>query len=66
VPSFRVDRIGTALAPPQPHGVAFADSNLPGLKTAEHRCVLGPEIAARFEDTEGHIVCLHEDLDRGA
>ena len=31
-------------------------------KTVEHVCVLGSEKAAWFEDTEGNILCLHEDL----
>ena len=30
--------------------------------TPEHVCVLGAEKAAWFEDTEGNILCLHEDL----
>ena len=33
-----------------------------GLKTVEHVCVLGSEKAAWFQDTEGNILCLHEDL----
>jgi hypothetical protein len=28
-----------------------------------HVCVLGSEKAAWFEDPEGNILCLHEDLD---
>jgi predicted enzyme related to lactoylglutathione lyase len=43
-------------------GVAFADYDLPGLKTVEHVCVLGSEKAAWFQDPEGNILCLHEDL----
>ena len=31
-------------------------------KTVEHVCVLGSEKAAWFRDTEGNILCLHEDL----
>ena len=34
----------------------------PGLKTVDHVCVLGSEKAAWFEDPEGNILCLHEDL----
>ena len=33
-----------------------------GLKTVEHVCVLGSEKAAWFQDPEGNILCLHEDL----
>ena len=34
----------------------------PSLKTVEHAGILGSEKAAWFEDTEGNIPCLHEDL----
>jgi catechol 2,3-dioxygenase-like lactoylglutathione lyase family enzyme len=60
--SFRVDDIGAAIATLKARGVAFADYDLPGLQTVEHVCVLGAEKAAWFEDTEGNILCLHEDL----
>jgi catechol 2,3-dioxygenase-like lactoylglutathione lyase family enzyme len=60
--SFRVDRIDQAVAALKARGVAFADYDLPGLKTVEHVCVLGSEKAAWFEDTEGNILCLHEDM----
>lgn len=62
--SFKVDRIDQAVAELQRRGVRFADYDLPGLKTVEHVCVLGSEKAAWFEDTEGNILCLHEDLER--
>lgn len=60
--SFRVERIDAAVATLKARGVSFADYDLPGLKTVEHVCVLGSEKAAWFEDTEGNILCLHEDL----
>lgn len=60
--SFRVADIGRAVAELQGRGVTFADYDLPGLKTVDHVCVLGSEKAAWFEDTEGNILCLHEDL----
>lgn len=34
--------------------------DLPGLKTVDHVCVLGPEKAAWFEDPDGNVLCLHE------
>ena len=43
-------------------GVVFHDYDLPGLKTVNHVCVLGSEKAAWFSDTEGNILCLHEDV----
>jgi len=60
--SFRVADIGKAVAELSERGVVFADYDLPGLKTVNHVCVLGSEKAAWFEDTEGNILCLHEDL----
>lgn len=60
--SFRVERIGDAVAALEQRGVRFADYDLPGLKTVEHVCVLGSEKAAWFEDPEGNILCLHEEL----
>jgi len=59
---FRVANIGRAVAELEGRGVVFADYDLPGLKTVDHVCVLGSEKAAWFEDTEGNILCLHEDL----
>jgi catechol 2,3-dioxygenase-like lactoylglutathione lyase family enzyme len=60
--SFRVERIELSVAALKERGVQFADYDLPGLKTVEHVCVLGSEKAAWFEDPEGNILCLHEDL----
>jgi catechol 2,3-dioxygenase-like lactoylglutathione lyase family enzyme len=60
--SFRVDNIADAIALLKSRGVAFADYDFPGLKTEGHVCVLGSEKAAWFQDTEGNILCLHEDL----
>jgi catechol 2,3-dioxygenase-like lactoylglutathione lyase family enzyme len=60
--SFRVADIGAAIAALEGRGVRFADYDLPGLKTVGHVCVLGAEKAAWFEDTEGNILCLHEDV----
>ena len=60
--SFKVDDIRLAIRDLQSRGVTFADYDYPGLKTVEHVCVLGSEKAAWFQDTEGNILCLHEDL----
>jgi catechol 2,3-dioxygenase-like lactoylglutathione lyase family enzyme len=61
--SFRVDDIEKEIRDLQARGVVFADYDLPGLKTVEHVCVLGSEKAAWFQDPEGNILCLHEDID---
>jgi catechol 2,3-dioxygenase-like lactoylglutathione lyase family enzyme len=60
--SFRVADIGAAIRGLKARGIVFADYDLPGLKTVEHVCVLGAEKAAWFNDPEGNILCLHEDM----
>ena len=60
--SFRVDDLAAAIHQLKSRGVRFADYDYPDLKTVNHVCVLGSEKAAWFEDTEGNILCLHEDL----
>jgi catechol 2,3-dioxygenase-like lactoylglutathione lyase family enzyme len=60
--SFKVPDIAKSVRELSARGVKFADYDLPGLKTVEHVCVLGSEKAAWFQDPEGNILCLHEDL----
>jgi len=60
--SFRVPDIAASIAELKKAGVVFENYDFPGLKTVEHVCVLGAEKAAWFLDTEGNILCLHEDL----
>jgi catechol 2,3-dioxygenase-like lactoylglutathione lyase family enzyme len=60
--SFRVEDINRTIGELERRGVRFADYDLPGLKTVDHVCVLGSEKAAWFEDTEGNILCLHENV----
>jgi catechol 2,3-dioxygenase-like lactoylglutathione lyase family enzyme len=60
--SFRVGDIVRAIRDLEARGVQFADYDLPGLKTVDHVCVLGSEKAAWFQDPEGNILCLHEDI----
>lgn len=60
--SFRVVDIAASISELERAGVTFEDYDFPGLKTIGHVCVLGAEKAAWFLDTEGNILCLHEDL----
>ena len=60
--SFRVDDIRSSIAELEGRGVVFADYDLPGFKTVEHVCLLGSEKAAWFNDPDGNIPCLHEDI----
>ncbi len=60
--SFEVPDIGAAIRALKTRGVSFHDYDLPGFRTEGHVCVLGSEKAAWFSDTEGNILCIHEDL----
>jgi catechol 2,3-dioxygenase-like lactoylglutathione lyase family enzyme len=60
--SFRVDDIEAAVGALKARGVSFSDYDLPDFRTVNHVCVLGSEKAAWFDDPEGNILCLHEDL----
>jgi catechol 2,3-dioxygenase-like lactoylglutathione lyase family enzyme len=62
--SFLVGDIVAEIRALEHRGVQFHDYDLPGLKTFEHVCVLGSEKAAWFSDTEGNVLCLHEELAR--
>jgi len=59
---FKVDDINAAISTLKARGVKFADYDLPGFKTMDHVGVVGSDKAAWFEDTEGNILCLHEDI----
>lgn len=60
--SFRVADVAASIAQLERAGVVFEDYDFPGLKTVNHVCVLGAEKAAWFKDTEGNVLCIHEDL----
>ena len=60
--SFQVPDIAASITELKRAGVTFEDYDFPGLKTVGHVCVLGAEKAAWFLDTEGNILCLHEDI----
>jgi catechol 2,3-dioxygenase-like lactoylglutathione lyase family enzyme len=60
--SFKVENLASAIAALKSRGVGFHDYDLPGFKTVDHVATMGCENAAWFSDTEGNILCLHEDL----
>ena len=60
--SFKVEDLAAAVEALKSRGVGFHDYDLPGFKTVNHMAVLGREKAAWFSDTEGNILCLHEDV----
>ena len=59
--SFLVEDIVLEIRELKHRGVQFHDYDLPGLMTFQHVCVLGSEKAAWFSDTEGNVLCLHEE-----
>jgi len=61
--SFRVAKLEAEIADLKSRGVVFEDYDYPDLRTVDHVCVLGSEKAAWFKDTEGNLLCIHEDLD---
>lgn len=60
--SFKVEDIAGAIKALKARGVGFHDYDLPGFKTVNHVAQMGSEKAAWFSDTEGNILCLHEDV----
>jgi predicted enzyme related to lactoylglutathione lyase len=60
--SFQVQDISSVVDQLSRRGVQFEDYDFPGLKTVNKVCVLGAEKAAWFKDTEGNILCIHQDL----
>lgn len=60
--SFEVDDVAAEIKALKARDVRFHDYDLPGFKTVDHIAVLGREKAAWFSDTEGNILCLHQDL----
>ena len=60
--SFEVDDVAAEIKALKARDVRFHDYDLPGFKTVDHIAVLGREKAAWFSDTEGNILCLHQEL----
>ena len=60
--SFEVDDLQSMIKELESRGVAFHDYDLPGFRTVDHVCVLGSEKAAWFSDTEGNLLCVHEEI----
>jgi len=57
-----VAKFEAEIADPKSRGVVFEDYDFPDLRTVDHVCVPGSEKAAWFKDTEGNLLCIHEDL----
>ena len=61
--SFEIENITRHIKDLEGRGVSFLDYDLPELKTTDHVAVMGVEETAWFADTEGNILCLHENSD---
>jgi catechol 2,3-dioxygenase-like lactoylglutathione lyase family enzyme len=59
---FEVEDLAAAIKSLKDRGVVFHDYDFEGFKTVDHMIVLGTDKAAWFGDTEGNILCLHQDL----
>ena len=59
--TFEVESVTREIRELEGRGVTFFDYDLPELKTTDHVAVMGTEKAAWFADTEGNILCLHEN-----
>lgn len=60
VMSFEVDDIVAEITELEDHGVVFENYDLPDLTTVDHIAAMGSEKAAWFKDTDGNVLCLHE------
>jgi predicted enzyme related to lactoylglutathione lyase len=63
---FEVDDLEAEIKALKARGVKFHDYDYPNFKTVDHMIVLGTDRAAWFSDTEGNILCLHQDLRKRA
>jgi catechol 2,3-dioxygenase-like lactoylglutathione lyase family enzyme len=63
---FEVDDVAAEIKTLKARGVKFEDYDFPNFKTVDHVIVLGTDKAAWFKDTEGNILCLHQDLRKRA
>jgi catechol 2,3-dioxygenase-like lactoylglutathione lyase family enzyme len=59
---FEVEDVAAAIKALEARGVVFEDYDFPGFKTVGHMMVVGTDKAAWFKDTEGNILCIHQDL----
>lgn len=62
--SFEVDDVGREVKELEGRGVRFEDYDMPGLKTENHVARMNGHLAAWFKDTEGNILCIHQNVKR--
>jgi len=64
VMTFEVKGLENQIKDLEKSGVKFEDYDMPeiNLKTKDHIASMENEMAAWFKDSEGNIICLHENL----
>jgi len=62
--TFEVADVEAEIRDLERRGVHFEDYDLPGLKTVNHMARSADTVCAWFGDSEGNILCLHQDLTR--
>lgn len=60
--SFEVNNIEEEIRDLEKRGIRFEDYDMPGLQTRNHVFANEDEKCAWFTDTEGNILCIHEEL----
>ena len=59
---FEVEDVAAEIKALKGRGIMFHDYDFPGFKTVDHMIEIGTDRAAWFSDTEGNILCIHQDL----
>ncbi|HVK25234.1 MAG TPA: VOC family protein [Actinokineospora sp.] len=62
--TFEVADVKAEIRDLEGRGVHFEDYDLPNLRTVDHIAEFNGDMAAWFTDTEGNILCLHQDASR--
>lgn len=60
--SFEVADLESEMSELASRGIQFADYDLPGLKTVNHIAATDRQRCAWFPDSEGNILCLHQNV----
>ena len=59
--SFTVEDIEATAQDLKDHGVTFEEYDYEDMKTVESIATMGEERAAWFKDSEGNIICIHQE-----
>jgi predicted enzyme related to lactoylglutathione lyase len=62
VMTFEVTKLESEIKELENKGITFEDYDMPDLKTKNHIAQQDNDKAAWFKDSEGNIICLHENI----